>query len=69
MFFTSLMSLIRFWMQKVQKTFFKLHISYLKNFISLFSCFADAYQQWRVDQRAYKPDFRGIEQQHAALAE
>ena len=68
MFITSLMSVNRFWKQRIQKIFSELHISYLKNFINLFNCFADAYPQWRVDQRAYRPDFRGIELQHAALA-
>ena len=68
MFITSLMSVNRFWKQIIQKIFSELHISYLTNFINLFNCFADAYPQWRVDQRAYRLDFRGIELQHAALA-
>ena len=68
MFTTSLKSVNRFWKQRIQKIFSELHISYQKNFINLFNCFADAYPQWRVDQRAYRPDFRGIELQHAALA-
>ena len=68
MFITSLMSVKRFWKQRIQKTFSEPHINYLKNYIKLFNCFEDVYQQWRVDQRAYRPDFRGIELQHAALA-
>ena len=65
---TILMSNNRFWKLRIQKIFSELHISYLNNFIKLFNCFADAYPQWRVDLRAYRPDFRGIELQHAALA-
>ena len=68
MFITILMSVNKFWNQITQKIFSELHISYLKNFIKLFDYFTDAYPQWRVDQRAYRPDFRGIELQHAALA-
>ena len=68
MFITSLMSVKRFWKHRIQKKFSELHISYLKNIIKLFNCFADAYPQLRVDQRAYIPDFRGIELQLVALA-
>ena len=68
MIIISLMSMNKFWKQRIQKIFSELHISYLKKFIKLFNCFADAYPQWRVDQRAYRPDFRGIELQHVALA-
>ena len=68
MFITSLMSVNRFWKQRIHKIFSELHIRYLKNIIKLFNCIEDAYPQWRVDQRAYRPDFRGIELQHAALA-
>jgi len=68
MFITSLMSVNRFWKQIIQKKISELDIRYLKNFIKLFNCFVDAYPQLRVDQRAYRPDFQGIELQHAALA-
>ena len=68
MFFTNLMNVNRFWKQRIQKIFSEFHISNLKYFIYIFNCFADAYPQWLVDQRAYRPDFRGIELQHAALA-
>ena len=35
MFITSLMSVNRFWKQRIQKKISELHISYLKNFINL----------------------------------
>ena len=68
MFIARMKSVNRLWKQRIQKIFSEFHISYLKNFIKLFNCFPDAYPQWRVDQKAYRPDFRGIELQHAALA-
>ena len=64
MFFTSLISVNRYWKQRIQKINCELNLSSKK----FFNYFADAYQPWRVDQRAYRQDFRGIELQDAALS-